>query len=101
MKAVKKETAMLAHRDIKRARKIRIGYALATAFSLSQLIRQLEYIACQTGCLFAVFFAFEFFFAPIDPGIMSLTAGWTLAAVSGWLALTLGRLAGELGGNQK
>ena len=40
----------------------------------------------QALCLLFGLLAFEFFFAPIDPGVMSFTAGWTLAAVCCWLA---------------
>ncbi len=95
----KKEAAVLAHRDLKEVREIPDGRTLTII--LPRLICKVKRTASQIGCLFAGFFALEFFFAPFDPGIMSLTAGWTLAAVSGWLALMLGRLAGELGGEQR
>ncbi len=95
----KKEAAVLAHRDLKEVRGIQTGRTLTTI--LPRLIYKVKRTVCQTGCLFFGLMAFEFFFAPIDPGDISLAAGWTLAAVSGWLALTLGRLAGELGGEQR
>lgn len=45
------------------------------------------------GCIFFALTASMFAFAPFDPGDMSISAGWALAAVSGWLVKTLYQVA--------
>ena len=92
----KKEAAVLAHCDPKKVERLT---ARSTTI-LPCVLRKIKCVCCQIGCMVAAFFALEFFFAPVDPGSMSLSAGWALAAVAGWLALILGRWAGELGGEQ-
>ena len=45
-------------------------------------------VGCQMGCLLFGLLAMMFFFAPIDPGDIGFSAGWTLAAVCCWLVRT-------------
>lgn len=43
---------------------------------------------CQMFCLLFGLLALMFFLAPMDPGDMSFSAGWALAAVCCWLVRT-------------
>ena len=74
-------------------RKTTTKVATTGNFSVSQAVRSCKRFMCLMGCLFSALATFLFFVAPFDPGEMSFTAGWSLAAVSGWLCRELYREA--------
>lgn len=63
-------------------------------FSVAQAAKACKRFICLEGCFFAALIAFMFFIAPLDPGDVSLSAGWALATVAGWLCRELYRMAG-------
>ncbi len=48
---------------------------------------------CLLGCFFTALVAMAFFFAPFEPGEVSFSAGWALAATAGWLCSALYHIA--------
>ncbi len=63
-------------------------------FSLPHTAKACKRFMCLLGCFFAALTAFAFFCAPFEPGEVSFSAGWALAATAGWLCRELYRMAG-------
>lgn len=75
-------------------RKTTTKVAAQGTFSVAQAAKACKRFICLEGCFFAALTAFMFFIAPFDPGDVSLSVGWVLAAVAGWLCRELYRMAG-------
>ncbi len=58
-------------------------------------VKACQYFVCRMGCLLAALAAFMFFLAPLEPGEVSLSAGWALTAVSVWLCRALYKISGD------
>ncbi len=58
-------------------------------YIVSQTFAACKRFLCLMGCLLAALATLLFFCAPFEPGDVSLTAGWTLAAISWWLCREL------------
>lgn len=74
-------------------RKTTTRVAAQGAFSISQAVKIFKRFLFLLGSVLAALAAFLFFFAPVDPGEMSWSAGLALTLTAGWTARMMYQLA--------